>query len=596
MNVERAGLGRDIEYVRAYAGRYRALFPVRLATVAAVCGICLWLLDWTWALNFAACQFGLYALLWTTVETARRRPDAPGAAKALKRWTELITLALALHCSLFVMAVMAFDPHLMRYLLLLIAGNLMVGALQVHISRLSFAVAVVPPAVTIGLIALTQPQWGAAFLVSFALFIAGVVGAAWRQMDTDRQAVELYVDLSERQTALEHALAETEAQRADAERANQAKSRFLAMISHDVRTPLNIMLGVTEVMKRKKRAKAEQEMLADMGDAGAMLLRLLNGALDLSKIESGQAEARLAPVDLAAAFQSMGRVWRRRADELGLNFQLEVEGEPADFRLAADEGRIEQIAVNLLSNAMKMTPAGLIRLRALARPTADGRVAIEVEVHDQGPGVPEAMRERIFLPFEQLDDGRAAGGAGLGLAICRAGVEAMGGEIGVRPVPGGGAVFWFRLTADRAEAPAAAIAEPEAAPETGRLTILAAEDHPANRKLLALLLAQFDAEVVMVENGAEAVTAAAAQAFDLILMDVMMPVMDGVAALQIIRARGDRTPVHMLTANVFDEDVALYMAAGADGVLRKPIEIPALHAVLASLGESAEDEPMRMAG
>jgi signal transduction histidine kinase/ActR/RegA family two-component response regulator len=590
-------MGRDSEYVRAYADRYRAMFPIRIATIVGIVAICLWLVDWPWAFNFAACQFGLYALLWTVVEQARRNPGSAGAALRLKRWTEAITFALAAHCSLFVLAVVAMEPHYLRYVLLLIAGNLMVGALQVHISRLSFAAAVTPPALAIAVIAAIQPRWDASFKVAFAMFIAGVVGAAWRQMDTDRQAVELQVDLTARTDALERALAETEAERAQAERANQAKSRFLAMISHDVRTPLNIIMGVTEVLKRKTRAQAEQELIADMGDAGAMLLRLLNGALDLSKIESGQAEARLAPVDLRAALQATGRVWRRRADELGLHLTVEFDGQDADFRLLADEGRIEQVVVNLMSNAMKMTPSGLIRLRALARPDADGSVALDIEVHDQGPGVPEDKRDRIFQPFEQLDEGRAAGGAGLGLAICRAGVEAMGGEIGVREAEGGGAVFWFRIAADRVQAPVAV--PPAASPEpleARRLTILAAEDHPANRKLLALLLAQFDAEVVMAENGAEAVAAAASQPFDLILMDVMMPVMDGVAALQAIRGAGNRVPVHMLTANVFEEDVARYMAAGADGVLRKPIEIPALHAVLAGIGEAATAEPMRRAG
>lgn len=589
-------MGRDSEYVRAYADRYRAMFPIRIATIVGIVAICLWLVDWPWAFNFAACQFGLYALLWNVVGHARRNPGAPGAALGLKRWTEGITFALAAHCSLFVLAVMAMEPHYLRYVLLLIAGNLMVGALQVHISRLSFAAAVTPPALAIAVIAATQPRWDASFKVAFAMFIAGVIGAAWRQMDTDRQAVELQVDLTARTDALERALSEAEAARTGAERANQAKSRFLAMISHDVRTPLNIIMGVVEVMKRKTRPKAEAELVDDMGDAGAMLLRLLNGALDLSKIESGQAEARLAPVDVRSVIEGVGRVWRRRAEELKLDLSVDCDGEAADFRLLADEGRIEQVAINFLSNALKLTPAGTVRITARARPSEDGRVALEVEVADQGPGVPESKRDKIFEPFEQLADGRAAGGAGLGLAICRSSVEAMGGEIGVRAAPGGGAVFWFRITAERA-LPAAAPVEitPTPVEQARPLSVLAAEDHPANRKLLAMLLEQFAVEVTLVENGAEAVTAAAANRYDLILMDVMMPVLDGVAALTMIRGSGNAVPIHMLTANVFDDDVARYMAAGADGVLKKPIEIAALHAVLMQVGE-AEAPPLRMVG
>ena len=591
---------RKSEYVRAYAGRYRDMFPVRIASIVGISLVVGWLLGWTWGAGFAVAQLSLYALLWSRVEGARLHPETPHAFASLARWTEAITLGLALHTSVFVLALVAHDPHYQRPALLLIIGNLMVGALQVHISRRSFAAAVIPPSIAFAVLVWRRSADDVALMICVAMFVAGIIGAAYRQMQTDRQAVELQVHLTERTASLEHALTEADRDRAAAERANQAKSRFLAMISHDVRTPLNIILGLTEVLKRRKRPKAETELIADMGDAGAMLLRLLNGALDLSKIESGQGEARLAPVDLRPVLDAVARVWRRRADELGLALRVEFEGEPADFRLLADEGRIEQVVVNLLSNAMKMTPSGVVRLRAVARPAANAPTVLEVEVHDQGPGVPPDQRDRIFQPFEQLDDGRAAGGAGLGLAICRASVEAMGGEIGVRDAEGGGAVFWFRISAEPAPDPAGLGAPAEASPAGRRLSILAAEDHPANRKLLAMLLAQFDADLVLVENGAEAAAAAAARAFDLILMDVMMPVMDGVTALETIRAAEaaqGRAPtlVHMLTANVFDEDVARYMAAGADGVLKKPIDIPALYAVIAMAGEAAAP-PLRRTG
>lgn len=581
---------RNSEYVRAYASRYGDMFPVRIASIVGIACVAAWLLDWTWAANFAVCQLGLYAILWSRVRKALRHPEAPGAFEALKLWTEAVTLLLALHTAAFVLMIVAHQPHYQRHALLLIIGNLMVGALQIHISRRSFAAAVIPASIAFAILVWRRAGDDTALMICVAMFVAGIIGAAWRQMQTDRQAVELQVDLTERTAALQTALTEAETDRARAERANMAKSRFLAMISHDVRTPLNIILGVVEVLKRKKRAKAETELVADMGDAGAMLLRLLNGALDLSKIESGQVEVRLAPVDVRTGVEGVGRVWRHRAEELNLDLQVDCEGDPADFRVLADEGRIEQVVINLLSNALKMTPKGVVRLYARALPANDGATTLDFEVHDQGPGVPAEDRERIFQPFEQLDDGRAAGGAGLGLAICRSSVEAMGGEIGVREAEGGGAVFWFRITVERAE-PIAEIAAPVSA-STGALSVLAAEDHPANRKLLAMLLSQFDVEATLVENGAEAVKAAAAHPYDLILMDVMMPVMDGVAALQAIRATGNAVPVQMLTANVFEEDVARYMAAGADGVLRKPIEIPALHAVLT---QAAAPE-MRLAG
>lgn len=575
-------MDRNSEYVRAYAGRYGDMFPIRIASIVGIVAVALWLLDWTWALNFAVCQLGLYGLFWWWVQIGLNQPQAPGAYLTLKRWTEVITLGVAAHCSLFVLAVMQAHPGYLKFVMLLIAGNLMVGALQVHISRLGFAAAVIPPTLAIAAIALGQRQWGMDFLIAFALFIACIVGAAWRQMDTDRQAVELYVNLTERTASLEAALTESEQDRARAQTANQAKSRFLAMISHDVRTPLNIIMGVVEVLKRKKRPRAETELVADMGDAGSMLLRLLNGALDLSKIESGQSDVALAPVDVRAGLESVGRVWRHRAQELNLDLVVDCDGDPADFHLLVDEGRIEQVVINLLSNALKMTPTGTVRLHARALPTEENAITLDIEVHDQGPGVPEDQRARIFEPFEQLEAGRAAGGAGLGLAICRSSVEAMGGTLGVREAEGGGAVFWFRITADRSEpavAPSLAPASTKAK-RSGPLSVLAAEDHPANRKLLAMLLESLDVDLAFAENGAEAVALASAKTYDLILMDVMMPVMDGVAALQAIRASGDAVPIHMLTANVFDDDVARYMAAGADGVLGKPFKVAALHALI----------------
>jgi signal transduction histidine kinase/ActR/RegA family two-component response regulator len=590
---------QNAEYVRAYAGRYRDMFPVRILSVAGVAAIVLWLLDWTWTAAFLVPQFGLYVLLWRLVERARLNPDTPGAGARLKWGTEAITFALASHVALFVLVAWRFEPLYLKHLLLLIGGNLMVGALQVHVSRLSFAAAVVPPAATIGVIAWTEAGWDSVLLTSAALFVLGVVGSAWRQARSDRQTVELYVDLAERSKALGVALDAAEAERAAAERANQAKSRFLAVISHEVRTPLNVILGIAEVLKGRRRPKAEAALVGDMADAGGMLLRLLNGALDLSKIESGQTEARLEPVDLGETVAAIARVWRVRVAELGLTLEIERDGRPEDFAVRTDGAKVEQILINFLSNALKLTPSGTIRLAARARPSADGRVDLTFEVHDEGPGVPEDQRERIFQPFEQLAEGRAAGGAGLGLAICRASVEALGGRIGVRPAQPRGSVFWFEIAAERAAVPAAPT--PEAVfIGSGRLSVLAAEDHPANRKLLGLLLDRFEADLTLVENGAEAVQAARSGGFDLILMDVMMPVMDGVAALQAIRAEEaaegrPRVPVRMLTANVFDEDVARYRAAGADGVLRKPIEIEALHRALAETAAGAAPDAVSTA-
>lgn len=582
------GVIQSADYVRAYADRYRDMFPVRLVTIAAIVAVALWVLGWGWAANFALFQLGLYAILWRIVQTARTQPEAPGAHRRFSLQTEAVTLGLAAHNAVFVLAVWRAEPQYIDYLRLLLAGNLMVGALQVHVSRRSFAAAVLPPSMAAMYIASHQPAAVPALKAAVGLFVLGVIGAAWRQWRSDRETVELMVALTERSRELQTALAQTETDRAAAERANQAKSRFLAMISHEVRTPLNVILGLTEVLRGRNRPKEEAAVIDDMADAGGMLLRLLNGALDISKIESGQVDLHLAPIDVAARLEGIARVWRARVEELGLSLEIELQGARENFVVLSDEAKIEQIVINYLSNALKLTPEGTVRILARALPAGDGRIDLDVEVHDQGPGVPEDLRERIFEPFEQLAAGRAAGGTGLGLAVCRAAVVALGGAVGVRPARPTGAVFWFRVSADRAEATLPNATDRVAPPQS--LRILAAEDHPANRKLLALLFQSFALDLTLVENGREAVEALRETRFDLVLMDAMMPVMDGVEAVTAIRAEEaatsrPRAPIHMLTANVFEDDVARYMAAGADGVLRKPLEIAALQALINQTAE-----------
>lgn len=566
------------------------MFPVRLATIAAIVALTFWVMGWGWAAAFGLFQFGLYVLLWQAVQTALTRPDAPVAARRFRRSAEIVTLCLASHNALFILAAWQAQPQHLDHLRLLLAGNLMVGAHQVHVSRASFVAAVLPPSIAAMVIASYQVGSDPRLLGAVALFVVGVIAAAWRQWRSDRESIELMSALSERSRELRAALAQAEVNRAAAERANKAKSRFLAMISHEVRTPLNVILGLTEVLRGRPRPAAETTIVTDMADAGGMLLRLLNGALDISKIESGQAELQLAPVDLAERLDAIARVWRSRVEELGLTLEIERQGAPEHFVVITDEARVEQVLINYLSNALKLTPHGAIRILARALPAPDGRVDLDFEVHDQGPGVPGDQRERIFQPFEQLEAGRAAGGTGLGLALCRVSVEALGGALGVRSAPQHGSIFWFRFTAELAPATPSAVSSstPEVLKSGRPLHVLAAEDHPANRTLLALLLDAFGVELTVVENGQEAVMAVRKGAFDLVLMDAMMPVMDGLEAVIAIRAEEavsgrPRAAIHMLTANVFDEDVARYTAAGADGVLRKPIEITELQRVITTI-------------
>ena len=387
---------------------------------------------------------------------------------------------------------------------------------------------------------------------------------------------------------------EAKAQREAAEAANRAKSAFLAITSHEIRTPLNAVLGLAEALRREDLTERQKALTDGVLDSGAMLLRLLNAVLDMSKIEAGKMEVRAEPFDLRRTAQTIVRVWQTRVEELGLTLDLDLTWLSDPCVLVSDEGKIEQTIVNLLSNAAKFSPPGGRILMRLGSEAFEGREHVVVEVIDQGPGVPLDDRARIFQPFEQTAAGREAGGAGLGLAICAGNIALLGGCIQVDETPEGENRLWFGLHAPRREGAIVPLPAAEPPPAAARpLRILAAEDNAANRQVLKALLEPAGAQVAFVENGAAALSAVGDGAFDLVLMDANMPGMDGVTAVRLIRDLGGTfaaMPIYMVTANVFDEDVARYTAAGVDGVLKKPIEVRALYGALANAAAACEAE------
>ena len=573
---------QSAEFLRAYLDRYREMFPVRLAAVAAIGVVAVILLGPAWGASFLLIQFAAYAVFIRVVNQADRRAGRPGALRRLCAWTEVLTIVLTGHVAVFVWLIWRAEPRFALELLLLLIGNMVLGGLQVHASWRGFLLATLPPSLVLFPMMWTLSGRDPAVAACTLVFEIAVIAEAWRQQTSTRRAALARAERVVAAETLRQALEAAEQERARSDEANRAKSKFLAMISHDVRTPLNVVLGLASVLKPKLADPAQSDLVGEIESAGGMLLRLLNGVLDLSKIESGEVTARSAPVDLRETLQVIAGVWRERTRELGLTLSVAFDGAPEHFCVLADGAKVEQTVINFLSNALKLTPRGRVEIHASARPSDRGAL-LRVAVHDQGPGVPPEHRETVFEPFEQLAEGRAAGGAGLGLAICKANVQALGGRLGVDDRPDGGAVFWFEFEAplaERIEVP------PQTRPEVPRrrLKVLAAEDHPGNRRLLSLLLDQLGADVALAEDGAQAAAAYAEAAYDLVLMDAMMPVMDGVSALAAIRAAepalGRWAPVFMLTANVFDEDVASYLAAGADGVLRKPIDLPELAGVL----------------
>jgi len=378
---------------------------------------------------------------------------------------------------------------------------------------------------------------------------------------------------------------EAAAQARAAEAASRAKSAFLAVTSHEIRTPLNAVLGLARVLSTQVAAPDHREMTRGIVESGEMLVRLLSAVLDFSRIEAGAVVAQSQAYSLADLTRRAANLWSPRCAESGVSLVLDQSGFLASGLQLGDPDKVEQTLVNLLSNALKFTPAGdEIRIR-LSGPDTDG--ACRLEVSDGGPGVAASDRERVFIAYEQTEDGRKAGGAGLGLAICAGNIEALGGQIMTDRDETDRSRFWFSFPAPPAEAPAPAAAEPETPTVANRIRILAAEDNAANRRVLQLLLDQVGVDLTCVEDGDAALRAVQAQSFDLVLMDANMPIMNGPEAVRAIRALGGALadlPIQMLTANVFEDDIRAYVEAGANGVLSKPIEIPSLYAAIAAAG------------
>ena len=378
-----------------------------------------------------------------------------------------------------------------------------------------------------------------------------------------------------------------------AEQANRAKSVFLANMSHELRTPLNGILGVAEALTNAAADPRQREMVDLIVTSARALEALLTDVLDLARIEAGRLDIQHEPFDLGAMVRSVAALFAASAESKGLSFDLELP-ESADLIVAGDGNRLRQILNNLLSNAVKFTGSGGVAL-AVETDGGPGPRRVRFSVRDSGIGFDEETRTRLFQPFEQSDSSitRRYGGTGLGLSICRNLVELMGGTIEARSVPGRGSTFTFEVTL----APATLEPVEEAPPGgwAGRpLRVLLAEDHPVNRRVVELILEPLGMEVRSVENGELAVAEAAAGSFDLVLMDMQMPVMDGLEAVRRIRGREgeagpSRVPVCMLTANALPHFEAMALEAGADSFLTKPVSAAALIQKIAQLVPQTED-------
>ena len=422
---------------------------------------------------------------------------------------------------------------------------------------------------------------------------AGSTGAPTPGVDAYREATMLAGTLTSAFSALSRGKAELEALNATLERqvedrtraladakdqalsAAGAKSDFLATMSHELRTPLHGVAGATQMLRDEGGLTARQERrLALIETASAALLRVIGDVLDFSKLEAGKLEIDPAPFDIRSLVEASTLIVEPNALAKGLTTSFELaSGIPE--RLVGDEPRLRQVLLNLLNNAIKFSPKGAIVLSVALEALDGGEATLRFAVSDQGVGVSPETRRRLFTRFTQADatTSRTHGGAGLGLAISRHLVESMGGRIDVDSIPGEGSTFWFvvSLPLAAAEPETVAPAEPASPPRVKR--ILLAEDVALNQEIAAAFLASAGHHVEVACDGAEAVDAVRSRPFDLVLMDIQMPVMDGLEAIGAIRRlpgpNGDVTVIAM-TANVFADELARFAAAGFDGHIGKP--------------------------
>jgi len=411
--------------------------------------------------------------------------------------------------------------------------------------------------------------------------------------EIEREYAELEEKVRNRTLSLQKLNFELEKERQKAETANQAKSEFIANISHELRTPMNGILGMAQLILNTPLSEKQSQQLNILYDSGKTLLHIINELLDLTKIEAGKMELETIPFDLLQTIEGAVAILRNRAQEKGLTLEIQA-GDNIPQQVVGDNTRLGQIVRNLMANAIKFTNKGGIFVQVMLDKIVDGNAVLTIAVIDTGIGIPPNEVANLFNKFHQVDasTSRKYGGTGLGLFICRQFVELMGGKIGVETAPGKGCKFWFTLTLPIVEVPTISLPSSTSPPKLPQkvskvpvpkstsapmpdVRILLVEDDKINQIVAQMTLEEFGYQLDIANDGQEAVDMTANQHYNLVLMDVHMPVLDGYAATQRIRQREQNTDTHLpiiaMTADVISSDLEACLEVGMDDALTKPI-------------------------
>ncbi len=557
--------------------RYREL-KTRIALAAFIGAVAWFVVPSIWpAVWFAAVLVtqGVDCLVFSRF---RRRPDWEPDRAYLVLCCATTVVSVAVYAAITALMWFKGGEAGRIFAMVQCAGALLHVSLHMHHSRPLLISAVAPHATYfLGLpviTAVTTQNWPGLLIAMGCLLYLSHMAVAIRQSSATTEALQTARD------------AEQIARR-KAEVASAAKSDFLAVVSHEIRTPMNAVISAANLLRRTRLDGQQREHVSMLIDAGDVLMGLLNDVLDFSKIEAGKMDLESADMIVRDRLSTVVRLWEPRALANGVRLKVRIAPDvPAAVR--TDPLRVQQILFNLISNAVKFTHDGEIRI---AVSWFDGRLVMAVT--DTGCGIPADRLGQIFNSFEQADVGttRRYGGTGLGLSISRKLAELMGGSLTAESIDGEGSTFVLSLPMTAIEGATAQLVRPvETSVSLAGRSILAADDHEVNRRILQLLLEPHGCRLTLVEDGAEALEAASGQRFDAILMDMQMPVMDGLEATRRIRAGAvnGATPVIALTANALDVHRAAWDAAGVHAFLTKPID-PVMLAM--TLAQACAAEP-----